>query len=443
MMSLNFENLIKRFVLAFSPALLFLVFSVSTAQDYTPRGMGENIERPRFSVDLLNFPSDSATTGRFDIYLQIPYHMISFVKTDEIFHASYEVSVDVFDKDEKQVTEKLWTESIETSDYKETISPTAGKISQATILLPPATYDVVVQIRDVETKKISQVKKSIIVRDFSASPVSLSDIMVVNDTQKDGEKTVVTPNIAGVVKSENHGIPLYFVAQSKKVPTPVTLILTVQSKSDTVVERDTVEQTFTKLHQSCFMKIHADSLHAGEYTIMVNAIMTDSANPRIKQIVSSVSRDIQVRVMGLPFTINDLDLAIQELKYIAGKALIDSMKSAPAEIKRTLFLDFWKKRDPVKGAESYAIMQEYYERVDYANKNFSHFMEGWKTDRGNVYIVFGEPSNIERHPMEMDSKPYEIWTYLELNRQFVFIDDTGFGDYRLRDPIWDVWQTRN
>jgi hypothetical protein len=58
---------------------------------------------------------------------------------------------------------------------------------------------------------------------------------------------------------------------------------------------------------------------------------------------------------------------------------------------------------------------------------------------GMVYIIFGEPSNIERHPYEMDTKPYEIWAYYNINKQFVFVDNSGFGDYRLITPIWDTF----
>jgi hypothetical protein len=87
-------------------------------------------------------------------------------------------------------------------------------------------------------------------------------------------------------------------------------------------------------------------------------------------------------------------------------------------------------------------MDEYYARVEFANKHFSHFMDGWKSDMGMVFIIFGTPSNVERHPFDSDAKPYEIWTYYELNRQFVFIDQSGFGDYHLQNPIWDVWSTR-
>jgi hypothetical protein len=83
-------------------------------------------------------------------------------------------------------------------------------------------------------------------------------------------------------------------------------------------------------------------------------------------------------------------------------------------------------------------MEQYYARVEYANKHFSHFMEGWRTDMGMVYIMFGPPSNVERHPFDIDSKPYEVWAYYDLNYQFVFVDSTGFGDYRLITPIWET-----
>ena len=58
---------------------------------------------------------------------------------------------------------------------------------------------------------------------------------------------------------------------------------------------------------------------------------------------------------------------------------------------------------------------------------------------GMVYIIFGEPSEIERHPLEMDTKPYEVWNYFELNREFIFVDYSGFGDYRLITPIWETF----
>jgi hypothetical protein len=56
-----------------------------------------------------------------------------------------------------------------------------------------------------------------------------------------------------------------------------------------------------------------------------------------------------------------------------------------------------------------------------------------------VLIRFGSPQNVERHPFESDSKPYEIWYYYDQNREFIFVDETGFGDYRLRNFGSDLW----
>ena len=65
------------------------------------------------------------------------------------------------------------------------------------------------------------------------------------------------------------------------------------------------------------------------------------------------------------------------------------------------------------------------------------------SDIGLVYVIFGAQSNIERHPYDMDAKPYEIWDYYDDNKQFVFVDNTGFGDYRLITPIWDTFRFEN
>jgi hypothetical protein len=73
--------------------------------------------------------------------------------------------------------------------------------------------------------------------------------------------------------------------------------------------------------------------------------------------------------------------------------------------------------------------------VKFTNDNFSSYREGWKSDRGMVFIILGPPNNIDRHPFEYYSKPYEVWEYYTINRRFVFVDETGFGDYRLTTPL--------
>jgi hypothetical protein len=46
---------------------------------------------------------------------------------------------------------------------------------------------------------------------------------------------------------------------------------------------------------------------------------------------------------------------------------------------------------------------------------FTSYKEGWKTDRGMTYLVFGLPDEINRNGQ------YEVWTYKSINAKFTFI----------------------
>jgi GWxTD domain-containing protein len=47
------------------------------------------------------------------------------------------------------------------------------------------------------------------------------------------------------------------------------------------------------------------------------------------------------------------------------------------------------------------VIQKFYSRVEEANKQFSNFKEGWKTDPGMMYVLFGPPWYVTRSLDEM------------------------------------------
>ena len=52
-----------------------------------------------------------------------------------------------------------------------------------------------------------------------------------------------------------------------------------------------------------------------------------------------------------------------------------------------------------------SVISLYYERVEQANKQFTSFKEGWKTDLGMIYILFGPPWYVDRYLNTM------AWSY--------------------------------
>jgi hypothetical protein len=56
--------------------------------------------------------------------------------------------------------------------------------------------------------------------------------------------------------------------------------------------------------------------------------------------------------------------------------------------------------------------QQFYQRVDYANENYAEGSNpGWKSARGQVYIVFGPPSRVDTQNVAGSSRPAQLWVY--------------------------------
>lgn len=122
-------------------------------------------------------------------------------------------------------------------------------------------------------------------------------------------------------------------------------------------------------------------------------------------------------------------------RYIASQVEIDSWKKMNTEAGRKEFLiNFWNKKNKDSGLEGNIYQKEYFRRVELANQRYNTLQKaGWKTDRGRVLIMYGEPSEIETHPDEPDMKPYQVWKYYEIESgvNFIFGNREGFGDYSL------------
>lgn len=122
------------------------------------------------------------------------------------------------------------------------------------------------------------------------------------------------------------------------------------------------------------------------------------------------------------------------------KEQFEALKGVDA--KRKFLSDLWRKRGP-------GTREQYLSRVSYSNSNFNVMgREGYRTDRGRVYIMYGAPDDVERHPNEVDSRPYEIWSFHNIQGGviFVFVQRNQGGDYdlvhsthrnELHDENWD------
>jgi GWxTD domain-containing protein len=84
---------------------------------------------------------------------------------------------------------------------------------------------------------------------------------------------------------------------------------------------------------------------------------------------------------------------------------------------------FWARRNPDPTAPSNSFVKEHYRRLIYANENFGGSIEGWKSDRGRLYVMWGPPDSIdtfvrgldcedrEKHTVVHDAPARTSWSY--------------------------------
>lgn len=124
-------------------------------------------------------------------------------------------------------------------------------------------------------------------------------------------------------------------------------------------------------------------------------------------------------------------------------------KLSTAEEKDSFIEQFWLRRDLDPGTGINEVKEEHYRRIAYANDNFKSGIDGWKTDRGRIYILHGAPTSIESFPTGgLYQRPMtegggatstysrEVWYYQHIPAigsgiEMEFVDPTGSGEYRL------------
>jgi len=137
----------------------------------------------------------------------------------------------------------------------------------------------------------------------------------------------------------------------------------------------------------------------------------------------------------------------EEVPYIITSIEREVFLQLKTDRERELFIEaFWKQRDPTPGTPENEFKEEHYRRINYANYHFGRGVPkpGWKTDRGRIYIILGEPRDIQRYIAESEIYNSEAWFYQGLSQyglpagfNLIFFQKNNVGEYVLYSPSSD------
>jgi GWxTD domain-containing protein len=397
--------------------ILFLtIFFVSLASGYE-----RDFEDLRFTVNHRIKPSSQNNYGQLDITIKIPNKSILFKKSDDVFEGRIDVTISLL-KNGKKVGGDTWFEIIQTDSYQETVAGNKYMTLSKSYEMPADDLNVIVYITDIFTQRKGKQEFKAALSMFKDVEWSFGEVFPSEDPVR--------------VDSTKHPpvsyIRFVFSAAGKEGREKFTYRIFRDGKK---IREGYFFVNMKITPYDYYFPVSIDELNYQEYILELSTIINGQEVKR--------STPFQIRWENMPSIIHDIDLAIAQMRYLRMTNFIlpdeyKRMQNAQGDDQKELFLDFWKRKDPSPTTDQNEVMNEYYHRVELSNRLFSGFRKGWESDRGMIYIIFGEPDDVEQHSFDIAYKPYIIWYYHNLNRRFVFMDYTGFGDYQLTDPVFDL-----
>ncbi len=131
-----------------------------------------------------------------------------------------------------------------------------------------------------------------------------------------------------------------------------------------------------------------------------------------------------------------------KVQYIMNRQERKIFLELPDSEKNKFIEDFWERRNPTPGSKENAFKTEYLDRVQKAQDLFhGEGKEGYLTDRGRIYVLFGPPMDRTTYPMDAEGYCREIWYYGAF--PVIFIDEHCDGRYLITAINLEHLQTLN
>jgi len=388
---------------------------------------GNNFIR-QYQLSVYTVASESSDSIRVLSYLSIPNHVLQFVKSSKGFKASYEATISIKRKKGDLLGRKNWSNDLITKTYLESTSREIFNIHFNEFMIPSGDdYIISGELLDRDSNSSGIINKNLKLKKYS------------------GNLNIYSPFFLDYLDGDwglnDNEIPLFRnILGEQLVRTSVFVSGKVSPGSyeiDVIVTNPKKQQLWEKTFQSVaennyFEKriIIPDDISQQGLRSKVDIVLKQNGKQKKESVILSISR------LGISSSIGNISQAIQNMRYILDDDEWKRLRKAKSEEQERLFIEYWVGRDPTPGTKENELMDEYFSRINYSNVNFKTYTDGWKSDMGMIYILFGPPDDLETYNDPLSRMYQQRWHYYRINKFFDFVDENGFGDYKLTTPFF-------
>ena len=382
---------------------------------------------PYFNFNVFRIYQD--TTSHLIAVSEIMYDDLTFEFVDNEYHAEYELTIFIQDEDgEKTLGYLTRSYSLKFNDFAITNSRKKKDRHSVQFPLKPGEYQLVALVTDLKNGKRVRRNVMTVVENIFDNEILISDILFYEVHPKTGERLILLDNNFNRDETEIW-VHASIATISDEDPIEVSIHY-YESEDDKTILRDTTIAP-TKM-VDLWHKVDLRDKKESQNSLLISAVQGGEEHEN--------SRAITFYWTDSPQTDVDINIALRQMIYVAPEDSLDIYEEKSRDEKLAFFNRFWKSMDPSPKTERNELKEEYFHRINQSNQLFTFFKNpGCFSDRGRIYIKFGPPDEVDRHPFDDYSKPYIVWYYHNLKKTFVFIDPANIGEYRL-DPDYYIYE---
>ena len=403
--------------------IYILLVGLIFPQNRNQRNLNRNIDQFRMTSFTRPLESGSVEIMSFVV---IPNRSLQFIKEKNKFIAEYDANIFVTTDDEDvQVATGSFSDKIISNKFSETTSKVKSTVLNTSFVVPLGDYNISINVKDLDTKLSSKQNNKVELKQFSNDSQVYDPIFIKEAKGEWGFESNKFPIDANQIVVKNNEIQFY---QYAVINAGVyEMVINILSGKE-VQWSKTINSSSESRVISHLITVSTKDINRKDLKVQVSVNQKNSTKSR--------SLGFRFRNSFMPDSITNIDLALSQMNYILTSDERKELKKLKQSDKENFFKKAWARRDPKPDTKVNELMDEYYGRISFTEENFSRGTSGgWRSDMGMIFILFGKPDDIQRHTSMQSNYSYETWYYFSIGQEFAFVDDYGFGDYRLRYPF--------
>lgn len=355
-----------------------------------------------------------------DLEADVVIGSLIFSSEDDKHTAAAGIQVEAYklkdEDDERGERVKSFEDGFKISDPDESVRTTnETRTVRQQMEVDPGKYRVVLTVTDQDSRKASQTESNVIVNDPKGEEPVLTHVKVAG---KGGIEEPSFPVTTYSIPSRLDSLSFSYKVSRSEEHEPVELRMrlirfesddspprrmsqpqptrgSIEFKGIDYSEKEIIEEQSRTLFEetgSIEIEYKTPLPDRGAYRFEVSMKPEGGSSDDRKNLKA---RDFGIVSPNFP-NIKSVREMAQAMVYIMNRSDHEEMMEINNEDSLKAEMDrFWLENLGSK-EEASRVIEKYFNRVEEANRQFTNFKEGWKTDMGMMYVLFGPPYYVDR-----------------------------------------------